>query len=220
VVLLNTPARDEVVQSPAPPLRSFLPIRPEHRILFYCGRLSAHRGLENLIRSLHTLQDCHVVLMGYGADAFVAKLDALARDEGLGDRYSRFGPVPPEEVSSYSAGADLGVAPIENVCLNYYYCTPNKLFQYLHAGLPVIASDFPEMRALIERHGVGVTFDPSDPDALARAARAVLDDPVALEGMRTRARAAAEHYCWERESEKLLAIYRTLDPKPNEQPRL
>ena len=48
-------------------------------------------------------------------------------------------------------GADLGVAPIENVCLSYYFCSPNKLFEYINAGLPVVASDFPEMRQVIQR---------------------------------------------------------------------
>ena len=71
----------------------------------------------------------------------------------MASRLAFFGPVPSDQVTLYAASADLGIAPIENVCLSYYYCSPNKLFEYLLAGLPVIASDFPEMRHIIDKYG-------------------------------------------------------------------
>jgi glycosyltransferase involved in cell wall biosynthesis len=211
LVLRNTPSRNSApatstVKSPS--LRDLVPIEPSHLLLLYCGFITFNRGLPNLIRSLHHLPDCHLVLMGFGTESYLAELDELVTAEGLAARYSRLGPVPPEEVTSYAASADLGVAPIESAGLSYYYCAPNKLFEYLHAGLPVIASDFPELRAVIDEHRVGATFDPTDPRDIARAARAVMDtDSGDLQRLRMRTKEAALLYCWELESPKLLSVY-------------
>lgn len=212
VVVMNTPSRRGPQQgAAAPSLRALLAIPPDRRILLYCGFITFHRGLPNLIRSLHHLPDCHVVLMGFGSDRYLAEIDEVVTAEGLVGRCSRIGPVPPEQVPDVAASADLGVAPIENSCLSYYYCAPNKLFEYLHGGLPVIASDFPELAAVIARYRVGATFDPADPRDIARAARQVLDsDPAELAAMRARAREAAGHFSWENESAKLLGVYREL----------
>ena len=148
--------------------------------------------------------------VGKGAEDFKAELLEIARREGVADRFSFFGPVPSDEVTAYAAGADLGVAPIENVCLSYYYCSPNKIFEYILSGLPVIASDFPEMSRVIRRFSLGEVFDPSDPRDIARAARAVLENPEQLRDMKRNTRAASETYNWENESRKLVQLYRSL----------
>ena len=72
----------------------------------------------------------------------------LAFSEKVGDRFRIFGPVPHEQVTSITQQADLGIAPIQNVCLSYYYCAPNKVFEYLLGGIPVIGSNFPELKKM------------------------------------------------------------------------
>jgi len=67
--------------------------------------------------------------------------------------YSSF--VPPEEVVSFIAGADVGMCTVENISLSDYYCLPNKLFEYLLAGIPVFINDFPDQRALVAKYDCG-----------------------------------------------------------------
>lgn len=184
---------------------------PKHvRLLIYVGGITFNRGLEELIESLKYLPDCFLIYMGYGNEQYKQSLLNLARHLGLADRLSFFGPVPSHQVIYYTACADLGVAPIANACLSYYYCSPNKLFEYMNAGIPVIASDFPELRKIVLGHEIGLTFDPSDPKDIAGAARAILNNPEAMDKMHKNSLKASKLYNWENESEKLLQIYSAL----------
>jgi glycosyltransferase involved in cell wall biosynthesis len=187
-----------------------LSIPGDQKLLIYVGGITFNRGLEELILSLDELPDCYLVCMGYGNEQFKQHLLDLALKTGVEDRFSFFGPVPTDEVIHFAAGADLGVAPIANACVSYYYCSPNKLFEYMNAGLPVIASNFPELEKVVLGHGIGLTFDPSSPPAIARAARQILDDPGLANEMRRNALSASGKYNWENEALKLVGIYNGL----------
>jgi glycosyltransferase involved in cell wall biosynthesis len=210
-VVMNTPPR--TVQ-PSPDgnnlLRAALPIMPEQKLLIYSGAVTFNRGLEKVIESLNHLPDCYLVMMGYGAEKYKEQLMKVVDKNGLNDRFSFYGPVAPDLVTQYAAGADLGVAPIQNVCLSYYLCSPNKLFEYVIAGIPVIASDFPELCSVVNRFKIGVTFDPENPKDIARAADDILRHPERAAEMRRNTAAAGDAYNWENESTKLLELYRSL----------
>ncbi|MCK4785767.1 MAG: glycosyltransferase, partial [Desulfobacteraceae bacterium] len=90
------------------------------------------------------------------------------------------------------------------------YCSPNKLFEYLLAGLPVIASDFPEMRQIIDEYGVGTTFDPSAPKDIARAVMEIFEAPEKWKDIKEKTHSVASIYNWENESRKLIDIYKSL----------
>ena len=148
-VIMNTPLKLEQAQSLSTAhnsLRNELGIPSEVGLLIYVGRITFNRGLEELVLSLKHLKNCCLVCMGYGDEKYKQNLVALAEKSGIEDKLFFFGPVPSDEVIYFAAGADLGVAAIANSCLSYYYCSPNKLFEYMNAGLPVIASAFPELR--------------------------------------------------------------------------
>jgi glycosyltransferase involved in cell wall biosynthesis len=210
-VIMNIPSlRKTLPPSQHISLRHEIGIEDNYHILLYSGSITFNRGLENLIQALVYLPQCFLVLMGYSQDKYADKLRTIAVEKGVAPRLGFFGPVPSDQVTLYAAGADLGVAPIENVCLSYYYCSPNKLFEYLLAGLPVIASAFPEMSHIIDKYGVGGTFDPSMPKDIARVATEILEAPEKWKNIRERTDALAVTFNWENESRKLIDIYQSL----------
>ena len=211
-VLLNCPdggaagAGEEERAGAAAMLRAKADLdREDEPIVLYQGGFAPHRGLDTLVRAAGALERGTVVLMGWGR--LEEELRALVAREGVGGRVRIVGPVPQEEVVAYAAGAAVGVIPYEPVGLNNTYTTPNKLFDYMAAGLPVAASRLPELIRFVEEGGMGLTFTPGDPASLAAALNAILADPARYERMRERAREAGRRYTWERESAKLLALY-------------
>lgn len=185
-------------------VREVLDLPEAARILLYLGMLQPDRGLERAIEALALLPDCALVLMGEGEPDYVDALTELAAARGADGSLHLLPPVRPHQVARAAASADAGLIVNPNTALNNYLSLPNKIFEYLAAGVPVVASDFPDMAALIEEWEVGETCDPDDPADIARAVRAVIDDPRQHAALAVNAAAAAEELNWEREAKLLI----------------
>jgi glycosyltransferase involved in cell wall biosynthesis len=209
-VVMNCPSL--VITERTDLLRTRLNLSLDIPIILYIGGITFNRGLEQTIESLQYLKGPIFVMLGPGKLGFINHLREHAKTFNVSDRVIFAPPVPHNEVASYASSADVSVAPIQNVCLSYYYCSPNKLFESIMAGLPVAASDFPEMRAVIEADQIGAVFDPAKPKEIAAAIEKILSDREAYELMRKHAYRAAAKYSWEKESTRLLEIYRELAP--------
>lgn len=188
-----------------PALREGVPA--DRRVVFYSGRMQPTRGLEQLIAALADMDDCVLVVLGSGEDDYVEHLRALARSAGAADRMIIRPPVRPSEVVAATAGADVGVVLNRNVSLNNFLSLPNKIYEYIAAGLPVVTSNSPEMAQLVSEYDVGETCDPESPADIARAIRTVLDH---RERLRANALQASPEMTWERESERFMAAVREL----------
>jgi glycosyltransferase involved in cell wall biosynthesis len=209
-VLLNCPAAGDVNGGPprkptAAGAAAGEPVAEEEPVVLYQGGFAPHRGLETLVLAAHGLGRGTIRLMGWGL--LEEELRALIAGEGLEDRVDIVGPAPPGEVVAAAARATVGVIPYEPVGLNNTYTTPNKLFDYMAAGLPVAASRLPELTRFVEQGEMGLTFTPGDPAALAGALNEILADPERYRRMRERSEEAGRRYTWEKESPKLLALY-------------
>jgi glycosyltransferase involved in cell wall biosynthesis len=123
-------------------------------------------------------------------------------------------PVPPSELLEWTASADVTVMAIQPSSLNHHYTTPQKLFESLAAGVPVVASDLPGMAGIVRANGVGLTVDPTSPPAIAAAIRELLDAPDdERQAMRERVLAVAHaRYNWEAQVETLMGVYARLVP--------
>jgi len=131
------------------------------------------------------------------------------RERGLQDRVTLLPSVPLEQLLAHTAEASVGVTLLQDTCENHRLALPNKLFEYIAAGIPVVASALPETRALVERYGVGWCVPPGDSSALADALDLALrrqEDP----GLRERLAHAAEELSWEREQQRLVGLYERL----------
>ncbi len=199
VTVINVPERRE----PRPrDLREELGIDPDAPILLYQGSIQENRGIEPVIDAVTLLEGAVFVVVGYGYHR--PTLEAMVARRGLDAKVKFFGPIPNEELLDWTAAADIGMCNIVNSSLSYYTSLPNKLFEYLMAGIPVIGSDSPEIGRVVTETGAGEICDPVDPEAIAAAARKILADPTPY---REAARRATDRYHWAVEADKLVAVY-------------
>lgn len=209
VVVMNCPRTDGRIPSRGGSgLRARVGLPADVPIVLYQGMFMPHRGLENLVRAARLFTRARLVLMGWGG--LLETLRALARREGVEGRVHFTPGVPLADLLLFTAGADLGAIPTRNVGLNNYYTSPNKLFEYCAARVPVVASRLPELTKIVEGLGIGRTFDPEKPEEIAAAVNGLLDDPAALGKARENVTKAAACFTWENESRKLLAVYDSL----------
>lgn len=178
-------------------------------VVLYLGGLMGGRGLEQLVAALRIAASTQLVLLGQGPLA--SALARRATDSGAGDRLHALAPVRSDEVIDYAASADIGVSPIVPSCLNYRYSLPNKLFQYMAAGIPVVASDLPQVRDVVEGSRCGLVVDTTRPEVIAAAMERIAGDPdeARAMGMRGR-RAVEEQYNWSVAAAALLRAYDSL----------
>jgi hypothetical protein len=194
-------------------LRDAAGVEPGQRVLLYQGGYQSGRGLEQLLESACFLPDGWVlVMMGFGS--MESHLRARAAEVDPDGAKIRFiPPAPHAELGSWTADADLGLIPYENTCLNHWFCSPNKLWEYPVAGVPMLVSPFPELRSVVERHGVGRCLpEPLDGPGLARVLGSI-EEPELL-AMRRNCRRYLESDHWGIYAERLRDAYRALVPLP------
>lgn len=115
--------------------------------------------------------------------------------------------VKPDEVVSYTSSADIGVHLIANTCLNHYYCLPNKIWEYLNAGLPIIVSDFPELSKVVDQCQCGWKCEPTVDNAV-RLIEQIADNSISEK--RKYAIEAMNYFGWHLEEPTLLSVYKQL----------
>ncbi len=156
----------------------------DRRIVIYQGGYAAKRGLIQLLMSAEYLNpEWTLVYMGWGRleDELLRVADALKlKNPAFGEKV-RFVPrVKQDELPYWTAGATIGAIPYENTGLNHWFCNPNKLWEYPNAGVPIIASPFPEMSAIINSYELGWYLpDPLNPKAIADVINGLTDEQIA-----------------------------------------
>lgn len=192
--------------APARSLREYFGLGQDVRLVVYVGLVTFNRGLEQLVAAIQQLPRFTMITVGRWREDIRARLVKAVQSSEMRGRFFMHPQVPPTHVSRLISEADVSVVPIQNACLSYYYCMPNKLFESAVAGVPVVASDFPDMRKFIEDNNIGVVCDASNPDAIAQAiveasgSRHRYYNPKKVMQLRRR-------YSFEQESKKLAALY-------------
>lgn len=184
----------------------------DEKVVMYSGGFTRGRGLEYLVASLKLLpSNYRLVFLGFGKDDFVSKLNRIASQEDVADRFFMYGPVPSQEVPAYLASADICVSPIQNVSLNNYYSFPNKVFEYIQAEVPMAVSNFPELKRLTDTEKIGTTFNPEKPENIAEAVVNFLENKELYEEAKNNLAICREKYHWGNEEKKLVELYRNLE---------
>jgi glycosyltransferase involved in cell wall biosynthesis len=203
VVVLNAPALGRPTCHRD--IRADCGIGADVPLVVYAGAASPPRGLESLVEALALMAGVHaaLVVVPYPHPR-AAELTRLADGVGISDRLHIVAPVPSNEVPAYLAGADVAVSPILAGSANHEAALPNKLFEYLHSGLPIVTSDVRAMAAFVRAHHVGEVFCSGDAADLARAVRTVLTTPSRYTAHRAELVAA---FSWQRQEDALAEAY-------------
>ncbi len=203
-VVRNVPSPAPGPREPAPSPTADAATGP---LVVYVGTLLAERGLEQAIDAVALVPGVRLALIGHGGGASAAgALTDRARRAGIGDRFEIRGPIHPDRVVEALRGASVGLSLFQRTCLSHERTLPNKLFEYLAAGVPVLTSDVELSADFVRRHRVGEVVPAADPAAIARGLSALLE-PGRLEALRPRIERAAREHSWERERAALLEAY-------------
>jgi glycosyltransferase involved in cell wall biosynthesis len=197
----NFPFLDELAP-PAAPL-------PREQAVCYVGGITRTRGALNMVRAIALLPGVRLLLAGGFEDA--ALKAELTREPGWA-QVDYLGQIGRDAVRDVLARASTGLVTLLPMP-SYIDSLPIKMFEYMSAQLPVVASDFALWRGIVEDSHCGVCVDPVNPQAIADAIRSVLDDPDRIAAMGQAGRAAVlSRYNWPQAEKQLLALYAELLP--------
>lgn len=202
-LVLNTPPYQEIEKKTI--FRETFGIRKEQTIFLYQGGLSKGRGIEILLEAFKSLKnsDAVIVFMGYGS------LESLIKETSKEYSHIYFHQaVAPDVLLDYTSSADFGILFYENNCLNHEFCSPNKMFEYLMAEIPVIVSNLYEMKRLVESNKIGTVAKENSPEGLKEA----IEEAVKLdkEELKSNIQKLKTIYNWEEQEKILLEVYRDL----------
>lgn len=208
ISLVRNVPNARVHDSHSHPLRTQLGLPEAAYVAIYQGALTINRGIETLLEVAPMLSgsNIHLVFMGYGM-LEPQVMEVVQRNPNAHFQSA----VPYNEVLAYTGDADVGLVSVKPVCLSYLYCLPNKLFESIQAGIPVLVNDLPDCVTLVDEYGIGSQVEDDTPEGWFQALRlAESKSPAwkvqAIHGIR---KAQAE-LNWESESRQLLSIYERL----------
>lgn len=207
-VVMNCPPR-WTPPDPAPDLiREALGLDPEVGIALYQGRLQSDRGIEQSMDAILGVPNAVLALLGFGG--WERQLREQLSAPPYEGRVYLLPAVRPDELLAWTASADVSVMAIQPTSLNHEWTTPQKLFESLAAGTPVVASDLPGMAEIVQPTGAGLLVDAEKPAEIGTAIRQILrSSPEEKTLIRDRVRAAAwDRFNWEAQEFTLLALYR------------
>lgn len=192
-------------------IREELSLDQSWPIVLYQGGLQKGRGLELLVNAAALVKNAYFVFIGGG------RLETILKDRvhslKLDDRVYFIPTVALNELLYYTASADIGIQPIENTCLNHYSTDSNKLFEYVQAGLPVIATGMPEIRRIVKEYNLGLLVPEGDSSALAHAINELVQDPVKRKSFSNNCQQTAAFLNWEAQEHALIDLYRCILPE-------
>ena len=193
-------------------LRRQLGLDREAPIVLHQGAPAPARGCDVLVEAIAHVDGARLVFLGDPEPGYGEELTARIRERRLEARVSVLPSVPLDQLLAHTAEADVGVTLLQDTCENHRLALPNKLFEYIVAGVPVVASALPETERLVNAYGVGWCAVPDDPVALATVLRRALSergDPQ----LRGRLAAAAADLRWSREQTRLSGLYDELSER-------
>lgn len=208
-VVMNIPIVSPVRQGDGPDVRTAAGLGPDATLLVYSGGLNQARGVETLIDALPLLEEAHLAIVCKGTSRYLRTLEQRAVELGCRHRLHLVPFVAPHEVPTYLSTATVGLITFLHAG-NHEVAMPNKYFEYLYAGLPIVVSDVRAMADLTRDLRIGEVFAAGDAASLAAAVRCVLADRDRYAAPLRDRPEIFERFSWERQEETLRALYADL----------
>ena len=198
------------------PSRAVLPSRgdkkalglPENRHLLVLqgSGINIQRGAEELVEAMRYLDDCCLMVIG-GGDVLPVLKQMVGRWQ-LADRVMFMPRMPYVRMMEYTQLAELGFIIDKDTNLNYRYCLPNKLFDFIQAGVPIVASHLVEVEKIIRNYEIGTFIADHDPYTIAATIADSLSDMGRIALWKQGLAEAAKDLCWENEQQTLIEVYK------------
>jgi len=203
VVIRNLPLNQKAT---APKdFREMLNIPISNTILLYQGVILEGRGFEPLFNAMTKVENCDLIVLGTGV--FKTKYEQLAAELGIEKRIHFLGNIKQSELINYTAGADIGVSLIENISKSYYYALPNKLFEYIMANIPVLISDLPQMKKIVEDYNVGRFVSLETDGDLENVLAEMISGNEEIKNYKSKTVEASKGLNWQMEFEKVKYLF-------------
>jgi glycosyltransferase involved in cell wall biosynthesis len=204
-VVRNIP---EQIKEFKPKTKQELGFPQDKKILILQGAgINIDRGAEELVQAMEHVNDAHLYIIG-GGDVF-EQLKKMVSQLKLSGKITIKDKLPKTELLNYTMNADIGISIDKDTNLNYHFSLPNKIFDYIQAGLPIFASDLPEIKNIVERYNIGCIIDSHDPKKIAEKLNGMLNSPD-LKTWKENAKKAAAENNWETEKKQLSTILEIL----------
>lgn len=178
----------------------------EKIIVLQGAGINVDRGAEEAVQAMQYVENAVLLIIGSGDVIDVLK--KMKEELKLEEKVEFIGKLPFERLMQYTAHADLGLTLDKDTNINYRYSLPNKLFDYIHAGVPVLASNLIEVRNIIERYEIGSWIEHHDPKHIAEKINEALNDSSKLQVWKKNTKIAAAELNWETEEQQLVSVYR------------
>jgi len=173
------------------------------KIIIYQGTLNIGRGLELMIDTMLLLDNVLFIIIGDGD--ITKRLKKQVAESNLNKKVKFLGKLNPEKLQSITPIADLGISIEEDLGLNYRFALPNKIFDYIQAEIPILVSDLPEMKSVINTYKVGEVITDRNPKKLASQIEYMLQK--GKNNYKNNLKTASKELVWENEKEKLIKIF-------------
>ncbi|MCF8361124.1 MAG: glycosyltransferase [Prolixibacteraceae bacterium] len=191
---------------------SDLPFPTDVPFIIYQGAINLGRGVEEAIMAMKHIENVRLVIAGDG-DKY-EKCQQIVRNENLADKIIFTGRISPDELANITPHATIGLSIEKDMGLNYRLALPNKLFNYIHAGVPVLASSLPEIKNIVNTYNVGYLINEVTPENISAGLQNMLASPHLLNEWKENCKEAREELSWEKEEKTIKEIYRNFILKP------
>ena len=178
----------------------------KHLLVLQGSGINIQRGAEELVQAMAQLDDCFLMIIG-GGDVLPILKDMVEQMQ-ITDRVRFYPRMPYQQMMAYTQLAELGFCLDKDTNLNYRFSLPNKLFDFIQAGVPIVASHLTEIEKIIRLYDLGLFIENHEPATIAATIREGLSDVSRREQWQRNLAVAAQELCWENEEQKLLEIYR------------
>lgn len=195
LVIRNIPLYQQPIQKVN--LREMYGIGEQNLILLYQGIITQGRGISFILEALQKLPDVYFIILGDGQKKEYYKQMAIRYK--VDERVIFVGQIDQRELIDYTTAADVGLSLIENISVSYYHALPNKLFEYIMAGLPVLSSDLPQMKKIVDNYKVGECIELKSADEIVDVINRWSKNPQVLESFKSNCAIAAKELNWQEE---------------------